>query len=169
MTTSSGFQCATCGAYHTGYPMCYGPSAPEIWYTIPEAEREARCQLSSDQCIVDEKYFFVLGRVEITIIETGEEFVWLAWVSLSAENFKRTCELWEEEGRETEPAYFAWFSSALPYAQTTLHLEAILHTRPLGERPAIELQECAHPLYHFQKNGMALAELQALTERIMHG
>ena len=169
MISTNGFQCATCGAFHEGYAMCYGPAAPEIWYTIPEAERDARCVLSSDQCMVDEQYFFVLGRVEIPIIETGEQFVWLAWVSLSAENFNRTCELWEEQGRENEPPYFAWFSSALPYEKSTLHLETILHTRPLGERPAMELQECDHVLYHYQKHGMPLAELQALTERIMHG
>lgn len=165
---STGFTCTTCGAIHDSYPLCYGPSAPEIWYTIPEQERESRCELSSDQCIVDGKYFFVLGRLEIPIPETGEEFVWLAWVSLSEKNFKRACELWETEGRETEPPCFAWFSSALPYEKTTLHLEAILHTRPLGERPAIELQECDHPLYSLQRHGMSLAELQALTEKLMH-
>ncbi|MCH8620516.1 DUF2199 domain-containing protein [Undibacterium sp. TS12] len=165
----AGFQCTTCGEFHEGYPLCYGPPAPQLWFNIPEAEREQRCLLSPEVCMVDDDHYFVLGCVEIPIIDSDDMFVWLAWVSLSKENFVRTHELWEEQGRENEPPYFAWFSSALPYETTTLHLKAKLHTRPVGERPCIELQECDHPLYLQQKQGISWAEVQSLAMRLMHG
>ncbi len=166
---SAGFQCATCGQWHEDVPLCFGPSAPALWFSIPEPERESRCHLSSDQCIVDEKAFFVLGRLEIPIVNSEESFTWLVWVSLSESNFDRASELWNKPGREAEPAYFGWLSSSLPYEPSTLNLKVNLHTRPVGERPYVELQESEHPLSVAQREGMHMYEVQALVERLLHG
>ncbi len=35
----TGFVCHTCGQYQDALPTCFGPSAPALWHTIPEAER----------------------------------------------------------------------------------------------------------------------------------
>src|SRR5262250_539778 len=108
------YLCATCGQTHDGLPMSYGPNAPALWYTLPEDDRNKRAELSSDLCIIDDKYFFILGRIEIPVIDNNEVFAWLAWVSLSDKNFMRAIELWETEGRENEPPYFGWLSTSLP-------------------------------------------------------
>nr|WP_137935947.1 DUF2199 domain-containing protein [Chitinivorax sp. B] len=165
----TGFHCATCGQYHDEFPMCFGPSAPELWYRLPPEEREARALLSSDQCMIDEQHFFVLGRILIPVIDSPEPFVWLAWVSLSDHNFHRVCELWETEGREQEPPYFGWLQSALPYTTPTLSLKTHLHTMPLGERPLIELELTDHPLAQDQHRGITLARAQQMAEAVLHG
>src|SRR5690349_624279 len=116
----AGFTCATCGEHHADLPKCFGPEAPALWYAIPEDQRERRAELTPDQCVIDDEHFFVLGRIEIPIQGTEDQFCWLAWVSLSRENFIRTCELWETAGRESEPRYFGWLCSALPgYPEST--------------------------------------------------
>jgi hypothetical protein len=148
--------------------MCYGVSAPELWYTIPEAERDTRTELSSDQCVIDEKYFFVLGRILIPVVDGDGPFVWLAWVSLSETNFLRTSELWESEGRESEPPYFGWLQSALPYIPTTLSLKTQVHTMPLGERPTIVLEATDHPLSIEQHFGISMARVQEIAEADFH-
>src|SRR5262249_23941830 len=125
-------------------------------------------QLSSDQCAIDNKYFFVLGRIEIPVVGCEEPFVWLAWVLLSQKNFRRASELWCTVGRENEPAYFGWLSSALPYEPSTLNLKVNLHTRPVGERPFIELEPTEHPLAVEQRQGISLARVQEIAERLMH-
>src|SRR5947208_982597 len=104
----NGYKCHTCDEFHEGLPFSYGSPAPAHVYTIPEAEREARVLLSSDQCIVDNEHFFILGRVEIPVHDSDELFAWLAWVSLSETNFQRATDLWETVGRESEPPYFGW-------------------------------------------------------------
>ena len=165
----NGFNCTTCGQFHDDLPMCLGASAPELYARIPEQERSTRVALTSDQCVIDEKHFFVLGRILIPVIGSSEPFVWLCWVSLSESNFLRACELWHTEGRESEAPYFAWVQSDFPYEPTTLSLKANLITMPLGERPIVELQACEHPLYIEQLNGITFERVQQIVEAALHG
>lgn len=165
----SGFDCRTCGEYHSEMPMCLGADAPALWYSLPESERATRALLSSDQCIIDEEHFFVRGRVVLPIEGGVDSFVWLVWVSLSAANFERMGELWEAEGREAEPPYFGWLQSALPYDESTLSLKTAVHTRPLGERPVVEIKSEAHQLALEQIHGISMARAQEIIERALHG
>jgi hypothetical protein len=141
--------------------------APALWYSIADADKATRTELSSDQCIIDE-HFFVLGRVVLPVIDGPGPFVWLAWVSLSEKNFLRTCELWEAEGRETEPPCFGWFQSALPYEPSTLNLKASVQTMPVGERPLVTLEDSGHPLAREQLEGITMAQVQKMVEAVLH-
>jgi hypothetical protein len=165
----TGFICATCGKHHDELPMCFGPSAPVMWLSIPESEQYKRGELSSDQCVIDNKHFFILGRIVLPVLDGPTPFIWLAWVSLSEKNFLRASELWHTEGRESEPPYFGWLQSALPYEMTTLNLKAQVHTQPVGERPLIELEPTDHPLSVEQHNGITMARVQTIAETALHG
>lgn len=165
----NGFNCATCGQFHEQLPMCFGSNAPALWFSIPEDERSDRCDLSSDQCIIDGQYFFVLGRVILPVVDGPEPFVWLAWVSLSEENFQRMSDLWESSERESEPPYFGWFQSALAYDPPTLSLRTSVQTMPLGERPLIRFDEVDHPLVQEQIHGITLQRVQEIAEAALHG
>lgn len=164
-----GFQCATCGQYHQELPMCLGPRAPALWYSIPPDERDTRTELSSDQCVIDGEHFFVLGRIVIPVIDGPEPFVWLAWISLSEKNFARMSELWEVEGRETEPPYFGWLQSALPYPVTTVSLKASVQTMPYGERPLIAIEPETHQLAIEQQLGISMTRVREIAEAAIHG
>src|SRR4051812_6255227 len=93
------YRCSRCGELHEGVPMSYGGSAPTLWFAIPPAERAERAELSSDQCIIDDRYYFILGGIYIPVRDSDKQFLWLAWVSLSAENFVRASEIWNMHGR----------------------------------------------------------------------
>lgn len=166
----TGFLCATCGQTHDSIPMCLGAPAPELWFSVPEAEREARVELSSDQCVIDGQHFFILGRILLPVVDGDDSFIWLAWVSLSEANFVRSCELWESEGREAEPAYFGWLQSALPgYVPGTLSLKTNVQTMPLGQRPLITLEPTEHALAVEQRQGITMARVQQIAEAAFHG
>lgn len=164
-----GFHCSTCGQYHEDLPMCLGAPAPAAWFAIPEQEREERCLLSSDQCVIDDTHYFLLGRLEIPVHGSDEPFVWLSWVSVSEANFKRASELWRTPGRESEPPYFAWLQSALPYPGGTLSLRGALLTQPVGNRPLIALEASDHPLYLEQSQGITRDRVQEIVEAALHG
>ena len=82
------FECKACGQWHEGMPA-FDAEAPLFYYLIPEHERAARCELSSDVCVVDGKYFFVRGCIEIPVHGADEPFVWGVWVSLSEASFSQ--------------------------------------------------------------------------------
>lgn len=149
--------------------MCFGAAAPALWLSLPEAERSARGELTSDQCVLDGKHFFVLGRILLPVIDGPGPFIWLAWVSLSEKNFIRASELWHNEDRESEPPYFGWLQSALPYEPTTLSLKTTLQTMPVGERPTITLESSDHPLSLEQRRGITMARVQQIAETALHG
>jgi hypothetical protein len=162
------FTCTTCGQHHKDLPMCFGRTAPALWLQMSEAEREERGELSSDQCVVDDQYYFVLGRIILPVVDGPEPFCWLAWVSLSQKNFLRASELWHIEGRESEPPYFGWLQSALPYNPSTLNLKTQVHTQPVGERPLIELEFTEHPLSVEQRRGITMARVREIAEVVLH-
>lgn len=165
----SGWRCGCCGEVHGELPMHYGAPAPALWFTIPEAERDDRAMLSSDMCLIDEEHGFIVGNLEIPVLDSDEHFSWDVWVSLSLPNFKRAFQLWEQPGRESEPPYFGWVSTSLPGYPETLHLKSHVHTREVGRRPRIELEPTDHPLAVEQRTGITLARVREIAEMVLHG
>lgn len=163
------YVCRTCGETHEGIPTVYGPDAPALWERLPENERATRAEINDDLCVIDAQYFFIRGRLEIPIINGDGMFCWLVWVSLSEKNFERTIEMWEQKGRENEPPYFGWLQSSLPFYPETLSLKTNVHTRPVGQRPYIELEPTDHPLAIEQRQGIAWDRIQYFAEQILHG
>jgi hypothetical protein len=139
------------------------------WYSVPEQERSHRTLLSSDQCIIDEQYFYIVGNLEIAVHGAAEKFSWDVWVSLSDRNFARASELWERPGRESEPPYFGWLSTSLPGYPETVGLKTLVHTREVGRRPRVELETTDHPLSVEQRDGVTLERVQAIAELVLHG
>jgi|KBSSwiStaDraftv2_1062776.scaffolds.fasta_scaffold361619_2 hypothetical protein len=167
---SISYRCNTCGETHEGLPFTWGPAVPDRYYAIPAAEREQRVELSSDQCIIDGTEFFVLGRLEISVLDSENNFYWLAWVSLTEDDFARVYELWHTSGRESEPPFSGFLNSELPcYSESTLTLAAQLVTQPVGERPLIELERSYHPLAVEQRSGITIARVQEIAEKCIHG
>jgi hypothetical protein len=165
---SANWRCEVCGQDHSESIAVLGADAPQYWYDLPPSERARRAALSSDQCVIDDKYFFVLGRLLILVIGETTGFVLLVWVSLSQENFVRMDERWKTVGRESEPPYFGWLSTRLPGVPETMNLKCNVQTAPVGERPTVELESTAHPLAVAQRNGLTRSELKTLIGRLMH-
>ena len=121
----------------------FDAEAPLFYYLIPEHERAARCELSSDVCVVDGKYFFVRGCIEIPVHGADEPFVWGVWVSLSEASFSQYLDSYDEPRRAHLGPFFGWLSASFKVYPET---EGSLKTRPRssagddGVRPYIELE-----------------------------
>jgi hypothetical protein len=151
------FNCATCGTHHEELPLCFLAAAPAQISVVPEEEQAKRVLLSSDQCIIDGEYFFILGNLDLEIVGRAETFRWSLWSSLSKKNFERSATLWETAGREKEPPYFGWLSTAIPGYERTVGLKVLVYTQPVGTRPLIAVMEQAHPLYRDYVDGVSWA------------
>ncbi|MFI7357859.1 DUF2199 domain-containing protein [Streptomyces avidinii] len=147
--------------------MNYAAEAPAVW--DPAFADADDCMLSSDQCVIRARYYFVKGLVEIPVIGSDEMFSWAVWVSLSRENFSRAVELWNTPGREFEEPYFGRLTTdLLAYTPTTLNLKTNLHTRPLGERPFVELEPTDHPLAVEQRTGITRDRVREIAAAVLH-
>ena len=148
--------------------MAWHLNAPDSWVALAESDRLRTGELSSDQCVIDNKYFFIRGLVEIPVIDGEGPFAWGVWASLSKASFDRSRELWEEPKRVNETSYFGWFSNSLAGYPETLNLKVAVHSRAVGVRPFLELEATDHPLAKEQVNGITVARVQEIAERMHH-
>lgn len=147
--------------------MNYTAEAPAVW--DPAFAVADDCLLSSDQCVVRGQHHFVKGLIEIPVIGGDEVFSWGVWVSLSRENFSRAAERWDVPGREAEKPYFGWLTTDLSvYPATTLNLKTHVHTRPVGERPYVELEPTDHPLAVEQRTGITMDRVREIAVALLH-
>ncbi|EDY50511.1 DUF2199 domain-containing protein (plasmid) [Streptomyces clavuligerus] len=167
MTSDPGFTCSCCGDHHSELPMDYTARAPAGW--DPAMADASDCLLSPDQCVIRARHYFVKGLIEIPVIGSEEVFSWGVWVSLSRENFSRAVDLWDTPGRESEEPYFGWLTTDLTvYSPTTLNLKTKLHTRPVGERPFVELEPTGHPLAAEQRTGITVDRVREIAAAVLH-
>lgn len=168
MSADLGFICSCCGQRHDELPMAYHAAAPVYWSRRLLLSRKST--LTSDQCVIKGKAFFMRGLIEIPVLDSDDDvFAWGVWVSLSKENFARSHKLWETAGRESQPPYFGWVSTELSlYSPSTVNLKSHVHTRPVGQRPLVELEPTDHPLAVEQRTGITLDRVRQIAEMILH-
>ncbi|CAL9467225.1 hypothetical protein SUDANB120_02764 [Streptomyces sp. enrichment culture] len=167
MTNDLGYTCSCCGDY-AELPMGYNAMAPDVWDAGFEGRPDSL--LSSDQCVIKAQHYFIKGLIEIPVIGSDEVFSWGGWVSLSRDNFSRAADMWNTPGREDEKPYFGWLTTELPiYSPGTTNLKTNAHTRPVGQRPFIELEPTDHPLAVEQRTGITLDRVREIAEAVLHG
>ena len=135
-------------------PLVYDTDAPVYWYGLPPEEREGRAELTSDQCVIDGKNFFLKGNLKIPILGSDEESFWCA------------TELWEIEGRESEMPYFGWLSTVLPGYPDTISMKSRMRTRPVGLHPLIDLLPNEHLLSQEQQNGITYERVREIADAV---
>ncbi len=161
------FRCPGCGKIHEGMPS-FGAEAPLSYYEVAESERASRCDLGSDDCVIDRQWFFVRGCLEIPVHGANEPFSWSVWVSLSEPNFRTWLTNFDQPRRSHVGPFFGWLNAWLkPYPQTT-NLKTNLHLRDNGVRPLIQLQACDHPLAVEQRDGIAKDRVAEIYAIMMH-
>lgn len=160
--------CSCCAEEHRGIPT-FGATAPLFYYSIPKSDRDERCSLGSDDCVVDQEHFFIRGCIEIPVHGHEEPFIWGVWVSVSNESFLDWLRLYDVEERSTQGGpYFGWLDAWLEPYPSTVNLKTRVHLRDHGVRPYIEVEPTDHPLAVEQREGISEVRLQQIYETMMH-
>lgn len=161
------FKCASCDEWHEGMPA-FGAHAPLYFYAIPTEERDTRCALTSDTCIVDQEFFFVRGNIEIHVHNAAEPFSWGVWVSLSKAHFDQFLQYFDEPKRSHIGPFFGWLSAELPLYPSTQNLKTLVHLRDNTIRPYIEVEPTDHPLAVEQRDGISMDRVAEIYTYHMH-
>jgi hypothetical protein len=166
---SDGFTCHVCGQHHDELPMDFAAEAPAAYCSVPVEERDRRCTLTSDLCVIDGREFFIRGCLEVPVVDGSRPFVWGVWTSLSERSFKRVWDIWDLPGQEAEPPFFGWLCTSLPLYPNTLLLKTHVHTQSIGRRPLVELEPTDHPLAVEQRCGITMDRVRQIVGQLMHG
>lgn len=163
-----GYHCSKCGLYHKEIPMAYGADAPFQYYQILEVDRDKRCILSSDHCIIDNSIYFIRGELELPVENNADKFRWNLWVLVSEADFNRIRELWLDDNRILEKPYPGKLANQLEPYPNMLDLPVLLITQSIGYAPTIELKECDHPLYFEQESGINMDRVVDFAKKILY-
>jgi hypothetical protein len=161
------FICNVCHETHAGIPLSFAVDFPDMYANMSEPEREARALISSDQCVVDETWYFIRGCVEIPIIDTSEVFLWGLWASVKEDVFNQISESWEEEGRESRRGPFkARLANSLSVYSETLNLKLSMIIQPVGTRPLFVIED-DHLLKNEQRLGISEHEAAEMSAKLL--
>jgi hypothetical protein len=161
------FTCRVCGEKHP-LPLSYSIKAPLSAKAIPEDELESRVLLNVDQCVIDQREFFLRGRVPIPVHGLEEPFVWGVWAEISPKNFLRSAELWSAQGREAEPVFDGYLNSVIEPYGDTYNLLVEVRTQAVGVRPNFVVKDVEHPLAIEQREGISRERVQEIAEMMWH-
>jgi hypothetical protein len=140
-----------------------------MYANMSESDRDTRALISSDQCIVDQTWFFIRGCLEIPVLESSDIFLWGLWASVKEEVFDEISECWEEEGREMRRGPFkARLANSLSVYPETLNVKLRIVIQPAGTRPLFVLEDEQHPLATAQRHGISQLEAMELSATLLH-
>ncbi|MEM8772509.1 MAG: DUF2199 domain-containing protein [Pseudomonadota bacterium] len=174
------FKCTACGEIHRGSPS-FGYNKPGEYYSVPEAEIARAVTLTEDLCTIappmhipdGETAYFIRTTLDIPIDGADEPFTWGVWVSQSKESFERYRDSFSDD--QTGEGSFGWLGVWMPpYNRRTddepiEYLSCDVDWGAAGLRPTVMLQECDHPLYSDQQNGLSWDRAIEIAMQIMHG
>ncbi len=161
------FLCRICGERHI-ISVSYSIKVPAAALGIPKDEIDSRVVITADQCVIDNRDFYIRGRIPVPINGLDEPFIWGVWAEVSPKNFIRTNELWSTPGREDEPPFVGYLNSDIPIFGSTINLEVDVQTQVVGRRPHFFIKDPDHPLAREQREGISLERLQEIAEQIQH-
>ncbi|MGR3758830.1 DUF2199 domain-containing protein [Roseobacteraceae bacterium NS-SX3] len=114
--------------------------------------------LTEDFCRLGELRF-VRAVLAVPLADSrGEEFLLGTWASLSPEDFETYLDLFDMQETESMGSRPAWLANAVPPGLST-PAACMLHMRPAGQYPELQVSETSHPLAALQSQGAALEEL----------
>jgi hypothetical protein len=161
------WKCPICGLEFADVPLCFGADAP--WRAlVPEGEFAERVELTSDQCVVDKRTFFVRGHVEIPVREYPKPLSFSVWSSLSEASFRHMIRRWNSLDRTSDPPYFGWLCSPIPVYPDTVHLKLSVQSRAPGLTPLFTVEPTEHPLATDQRNGISIGRWNEMAHELSH-
>jgi len=164
------YKCATCGKVHEGLAMSFAAEFPDMYANMNRDERDTRAEIGSYQCIIDRRWFFIRGCLEIPIVGSDGPFLWGLWVSVREEVFDQIEDCWKLEGREQFRGPFKGrLANSLPEYPETLNLKTKILLQPVGTRPLFVIEERDHPLAIAQASGISRTRSQELASFALHG
>jgi len=163
-----GYRCATCGRVHDDLPLSFAAEVPDMYANMKREERDARTIIGSDQCVIDQKWFFIRGCLEIPVINLNEVFLWGLWASIREEVYDEIADSWELQGREkSRGPYKGRLGNSLSIYPPTLNLMLRIVIQPLGARPLFFIEE-DHQLKTEQAQGITSSRAQELATLLLH-
>jgi hypothetical protein len=149
------YKCILCGNEHDEDLFDVSSTKPDVYFAIPESERESRIHLTDDTCVVDHGLFLIRGIIEIPIIDTEATFAFGMWATQSWDHFDAYQSFPESSNIGPFPGQLEGYLRCYePHQTRGLRVTVIFPGG--GLRPKFILVDPDHPLAQDQRNGISI-------------
>lgn len=160
--------CELCREYHA-VEMSFGFDAPDPYASLKSEEREIRAMLNRNECVIDDKWFFVRGYLEVPVIGTNEAFLWGLWANVFERDFHEIHTTWDR----TQPGgpfgrYKCRIANSIEEYPDSFNLKVSLEVQAVGQRPRLRVDEAQHALALDQQNGITPERAISLASSVSH-
>jgi hypothetical protein len=152
-------RCATCGEESDLLAMEPSYGRPDAYFDVPEEQREYLTNFSKDDGRIrnaddtDRRHFL---RVLLSVpIRGDKDCAWGVWVEVSAADWERAYDLWDDPKQAKEPPFPGTLANALRGYDGTLGLPGRVRLTGPKTAPIFELDPSVdHPLAREQREGV---------------
>ncbi|MFN2564413.1 MAG: DUF2199 domain-containing protein [Gemmatimonadaceae bacterium] len=153
-------RCAVCGEEKDLLAMEPSYDRPDAYCEVPEAQRDYLTSFSDDDGRIrnaDESECRHFLRVLLLVPIRGEtgDCAWGLWVEVSASDWERAYDLWDDPNQGKEPPFPGRLANALKGYEGTVGLPGRVRLTAPKESPLFELDAgLDHPLAREQREGV---------------
>jgi hypothetical protein len=154
-------RCATCGQEHDLLAMEPNYRWPDAYNDVPKKQRKYLTSFSKDDGRIrnaddTERRHFLRVLLSIPIAGEGTDVGWGVWVEVSAADWERAYERWDDPKQSEESPFPARLANSLRGYDGTLGLPGRVKLVSPSVAPSFELDpEVDHPLAREQRVGVA--------------
>lgn len=160
--------CCVCSKRHA-IPFSFAADSPDMYANMSRDQRDARARFGSDQCIIDQQWFFIRGCLEIPILESNEIFLCGLWVPVREQSYNDLEDCWKTLGREKIQGPFKGrLANSLSVYPPTLNLKTKIVVQSVGTRPLLFIEELNHILAIEQCAGITRERATELASLLFH-
>jgi len=153
-----GFRCGVCDRLHDHLPRDIGYRRPELYFSVPAAERADRVEENDDLCIIDGSIFLIRGVLYLPIPDSDEQFGWGIWVSVSEADYYGYLDAWDNDTEDATPPFVGQVASAITPYPGAAGLDVMVKLQSGGSRPTFTVISDTHPLGIDQRQGVSEAK-----------
>jgi hypothetical protein len=153
-------RCALCGEQHDLLALEPNYAWPDAYHEVPKKQRKYLTNFSRDDGRIrnaddTERRHFLRVLLSVPIRGEGRDIAWGVWVEVSAADWERAYDLWDDPRQGEQPPFPARLANALRGYEGTLGLPGLVRLTGPNTPPLFELAaDVDHPLAREQREGV---------------
>ena len=160
-----GFRCAYCDEWHDELPLDIAMKWPEMYFDVPEKDRESKVWGTRYFTKIQEAKFAVRGLLFVPISDYDDDFCWGIWAEVNQSTYEKIWDSWEEDS--TGIILSGVLDVNIPTYEDATRAEVQIFLQGPEEQPIFVLKEKTSKLGLEQANGINIERVLRLSHEVL--
>lgn len=160
-----GFKCGYCDEWHDELPLDIAMKWPEMYFSVPENERELKVWGSRYFTKIEDSRFAIRGLLFVPVKDYEEDFCWGLWAEVDKSTYEKIWDSWESDcSGET---VFGVLDVNIPTYEDASRAEVEIRLSGPEEQPIFILKDKSTKLGIEQAGGIAVNRVLSINHEVL--